>query len=196
MALYWIQDNRKKINMIITISGVPGSGKSTIAKILSEKLKIKRFSVGDFRRQQAKDKRMSIEEYNKLGEKDRITDSEADEWQIELGKKEDNFIIDGRLSYHFIPNSIKIFLDVKPEIGAERIMLEKRQEEKMSDNKEAIKQWRNRYNSDKKRYKKYYNLNPYDKSQYDFYLDTTHLSIPETTEEVLKFINKKLIHKT
>lgn len=40
--------------MIITISGYPGSGKSTIADIIAKKLKLKRYSVGNFRRELAK----------------------------------------------------------------------------------------------------------------------------------------------
>ena len=60
--------------MIITISGKPGSGKSTIAKILAEKLKLKHYSAGDFRREKAKKLCLSLEEFNKLGEKKDFTD--------------------------------------------------------------------------------------------------------------------------
>ena len=35
--------------MIITISGKPGSGKSTIAKIISDKFGIKNYSIGNLR---------------------------------------------------------------------------------------------------------------------------------------------------
>ena len=178
-------------NFCVTISGVPGSGKSTVAKILAEKLKLKRYSTGDFVREEAKKRNLTLEEYNKLAEKDPTIDSQTDEWQIELSKTENNFIIDGRLSYHFIPNSIKIFLDVKPEIGATRIRLEKRQEEEMKDKKEAIQIWKQRYNSDKKRYQKYYGINPYDKSQYDLVIDTTKLTINESATKVLEFIKSK-----
>lgn len=174
--------------MIITVSGTPGSGKNTIADILAQKLKLKRHSVGNFRRQMAKEMNITLEELNKLGEKQDFTDKKADEWQIEIGKKQDNFIIDGRLSYHFIPSSIKIFLDVQPKIGAKRIMNDKRPEEKMATEKEAIMMWKKRFDSDAKRYKQYYNLNPNDKDQYDFVLDTSDLTISQVVEKVLEFI--------
>lgn len=176
------------MKMIITISGKPGSGKSSVADILAKKLKLKRYSAGNYRREMARKRGMSLAEFNKLGETKDFTDKEADKWQEELGKKEDNFIIDGRLSYHFIPNSIKIFLDVKPETGARRIRLDNRKDEKFKTDKQALKFWQERYKSDIKRYKKYYNLNPYDKKQYDFILDTSKLTINDTADKILKFI--------
>jgi len=182
--------------MIVTISGTPGSGKNTIADLVAKELGLKRHSVGGFRRQMAKDMGITLEELNKLGEKQDFTDKKADDWQVEIGKKEDNFIIDGRLSYHFIPNSMKIFLDVKPEVGAKRIMSDKRPEEQMATEKQAVKMWNKRLNSDAVRYKKYYNLNPNDKKQYDFVLDTSDLTIQEVVDKVKEFIKKTMCHHT
>jgi cytidylate kinase len=176
--------------MIITISGAPGSGKNTIADLLAEKLKLKRYSVGNFRREMAKKMKITLAELNALGEKNDFTDKDADDWQIKIGKKEDNFIIDGRLSYHFIPNSIKIFLDVSPEVGSRRIKEHSRKEEMFENNEEALKKWYERYDSDKRRYTQYYNLDPNDKSQYDFVLDTSNLGIQEVLNRVQVFLDK------
>ena len=90
--------------MIITINGTPGSGKSTVAKFLAKKLKLRHYSMCDLRRKMALEKGMTIDELNKIGEKEAWTDKDADNCQKKLGKKEDNFIIDGRLSWFFIPN--------------------------------------------------------------------------------------------
>jgi len=182
--------------MIITISGKPGSGKSTIANLLAKELKLKRYSVGDFRRQMAKKMGLTIHQLNELGEKKEFTDKDADDWQVEIGKKEDNFIIDGRLSYHFIPNSVKLFLDVSPEIGAKRIMGDNREEEKMGDGKIAVESWHKRVESDIRRYKKYYHLNPYDLKNYDLVLDTSILSIDDVLKKVREFVlsNSKKNH--
>ncbi len=178
--------------MKIVISGMHGSGKDTIADLLAKKLKIKRYSVGAFRRKMAEERGITLAELNKIGEKEQFTDKEADDWQTKIGKNEDNFIIDGRISFHFIPDSIKIFLKVSPEEGARRIMNANREGEKMENIKQAIEMWNERMISDTARYKKYYNLNPFEEKYYDFVLDTTNLEIKEVFSKVMNFLKTKI----
>ena len=49
--------------MIITISGNPGSGKSTVAKIVVEKLGLKRVYAGGIMRELALDRGITLEEF-------------------------------------------------------------------------------------------------------------------------------------
>ena len=91
--------------MKITLGGTAGSGKSTAAKLLAKKLGYKHYSMGDFQREIAEEKGISLLELGKLEEKVKSLDEEVDQRQIELGRKEDNFVIDSRLGFHFIPNS-------------------------------------------------------------------------------------------
>ena len=175
----------------VAIMGPSGSGKSTIAKILAKKLKLKHYSIGDLRGKIAVKHNLTIDELNKIGEKQRWTDKEADDYQIKLTKK-NNFIIDGRLSFFFIPKSIKIFLDVNLKTGAKRIFKAgKRPDEKKYKNvDDVLKETINRIKSDKKRYKKYYNINPYLKKHYDLFLDTSKLNIKQVVEKVLGFVKQ------
>ncbi len=185
--------------MIISISGKPGSGKSTIAKIISKKLKMKHYYIGALRREMARKRKMTIHEFNKLGEKENFTDKEVDDYVKKLGKEEDNFIIESRTAFHFIPDSIKIFLDVDEEEGARRILnektsaLEKRNEPIYRNLREVKKKNKERMKSDKKRYKKYYNIDWNKSENFDFVLDTTNLSIEETKQLVLDYIKAKHI---
>jgi predicted cytidylate kinase len=170
--------------MRITINGIPGSGKTTVARILSKKLGLKYYGVGQMRREIAKERGLTIAELNKIGEKDAWTDNAVDDFQKKLVKK-DNFIADGRLPWYFIPNSIKVFLTVKPEIGAERIFNEKRQEERYKNVKEEMKSLRERLESDVKRYQKYYGIkNVYSLKNYDIVIDTSDLSINQMNKSV------------
>ena len=107
--------------MIITISGVPGSGKTSVAKILSEKLSMPYYSMGGLRAKLDEERKISIDELNAIGEIDPTTDTSVDEYQRTLGKTTDNFIVEGRLSWHFIPHSIKIFLSCDLDEAAKRI---------------------------------------------------------------------------
>ncbi len=176
--------------MIISISGAAGSGKSTIAKMLAEKFGWPRYYIGGLRRQKAKEKGMTLAEYNKMGETDPSTDFEVDEYQKELGEKEDNFIIEGRTSWYFIPNSFKIYFDVDEKEGARRIFQDMKNSQKRNEGKglksveDVLRSARERKRSDIKRYKKYYNIDVYDKKNYDYVLDTTDL----TPEEVFDII--------
>ena len=178
--------------MRITISGTPGSGKSTVAGMIAEKLKLKRYSVGDFRGQMAMERGMTIDELNKVGESEFFTDKLADEWQKQLGRTEDNFVIDGRLSFHFIPDSVKVFLECDLDVGAQRIFADQREDEEeyrsIGEAGEALKK---RMESDRKRYMKYYEIDPFRHNHYDILIDTTSLRPDEVAEKILHIIRKQ-----
>lgn len=172
--------------MIITISGLPGSGKSTIGRMLAEKLGYKFYSIGDLRGKMAMKKGMTIDELNELGKKEDWTDKDADEYQRKLGEDEDNFVIDGRLSFYFIPRSFKIFLDIDPRVGAERVFKRQRPDEKPAANVEELTQrMRQRVISDALRYKKYYNLEYPDRKAFDLTIDTTDLTPEQIVDRIL-----------
>lgn len=183
--------------MIITIGGKAGSGKSTIAKLLAKKLNLKHYSIGDLQRQIAKEKGISLMELSKLEEKDDSIDRELDRKQIELGKKEDNFVIDGRLSAFFIPNAgFKLFLDAEEEARAERILKDQRAEENNISRDETIKCMNEREKSENKRFIAYYGFNPYDKAKYDFTIDTTNLKPNEIIDTILKMIKSRKFYRS
>ena len=174
--------------MIITISGKAGSGKSTVAKEVAKKLNLKHYSIGDLMRQIAKEKNMSLIELSRLAEKDSSIDTELDKKNIEL-REEDNFIIDGRLTAFFIPYAeLKVFLDCKDKVRAERILNDKREEEKSRNISALIKTIRQREQSERKRYKNLYNVDCYDKKLYDLIIDTTNLSVNEVVEKIIKAV--------
>lgn len=179
--------------MIITISGKAGSGKSTIAKIIAKKLRLKHYSSGDFMRKIAEEHKLTLIELSKLAETKKWVDKELDNRQIKLGKKEDDFIIDGRLSWHFIPKSIKIYLDVTPEIAAKRIYSDKenRSSEGFTTFKDLIKKIKQRTNSEKKRYKQYYNLDYHNKKHYDLVIDTSKVDIDNVVKKIIDFTKNK-----
>jgi CMP/dCMP kinase len=180
--------------MIISLSGVGGSGKSTIAQKLAEQLNWPRYYMGGLRREMAAKRGMTLAEYNRLGETDPETDKEVDNYQKELGEKEDNFIIEGRTSWLFIPHSLKIYLDVEEDEGAQRVFSHLQQDNSRNegsslDNVELVRESiRKRQASDSLRYQKYYGIDVYNPDNYDFYLDTTNLSPEESFSRVYDFI--------
>jgi cytidylate kinase len=184
--------------MIISFSGAEGAGKSTIAKMLAENLGWPRYYIGGLRREKARERGLTLAEYNKLGEKDPATDREVDEYQKELGKKEDNFIIEGRTSWYFIPHSIKIYLEVSKAEGARRVKKEldsKNNRNEKAENKDldsVIKLLEERRKSDDKRYQKYYNIkNAHNHKHFDLVIDTTKNKPAEVLEKILKYLKNQ-----
>jgi cytidylate kinase len=175
--------------MIIVLGGKAGSGKSVIAKLLAKKLKFKHYSMGDFQREIAKQRNLSIFELSKLEEKDPSIDKEVDNLQTSLGNK-DNFVIDSRLGFHFIPKAKKIFLDADFEVRARRILNDKARKENNKNLEKAKENIKQREASEIARYKKYYNLNPYNKKNFDNIIDTSNSNPEEIVSEIINLINK------
>ena len=177
--------------MIITIMGKPGSGKTTLAKELAKRLGYKHYSGGDMRGQLAMKHGMTIDELNKVGEKEDWTDKEIDEVVIKIGQTEDNLVFDSWTAWHFIPKSVKIFLDVDLKVAAERIFENQRPDEPHKNSAEEVYEMiKARMEQSRARYKKWYNIDFLDLKNYDFVLDTTNLSIEQSVEKVLEFVRK------
>ena len=177
--------------MIIVISGKAGSGKSTVAKLLASKLRLRHYSIGDLMREMAKEKGLNLVELNKKAETDRSIDDELD-GKLKKLASQDNFVIDGRLTAFFIPNAdVKIFLDAEDEVRARRILQDKRLVEKGEDLKETLVNIELRETSEKKRYKQYYGADYHDKKQYDKVIDTTNKGVEEVVKEIIGFVSGK-----
>lgn len=181
--------------MIISISGVPGSGKTSTAKLLAERLGVPFYSMGDLRGKMALERGMTIDALNKLGETEAFTDKEVDDYQRELGEKEKDFVIEGRLSWHFIPHSFKVLLLCDLHEAARRIFEARRSraekdrsdEPAYSSAEDVERSITERTASDVRRYQKYYGVDYRDPSHFDLVIDTTALNGPEATvEKILK----------
>jgi cytidylate kinase len=182
--------------MIITITGIPGAGKSTLAKMLSKRLAMPWFSMGMIRGQMAQARGMTIDEFNALGEKDDSTDKAVDAYHAKLEQAHSDFIVEGRMSWHFLPNSLKIFLDVDENEQARRIFTSAKEgsrldEEPYTSIDDARQAIAKRLASDQKRYKMYYGVDYLDHSNYDLVIDTTD----KTPEQILELILKRLDEK-
>ena len=155
--------------------------------------------MGDMQRQYAKEKGITIEELGELEAKDDSIDKEIDSYQTKLSEKEDNFVIDGWLSFHFVKGAIRIFLNCDIEVGAKRIhgdtSSNKRDssEKKTQSVEDAKKIILEREKVNRKRWKEYYDVDYLDMSNYDIVLDTSNLTIKETANQIEKEIREKFL---
>jgi cytidylate kinase len=181
--------------MKVTLCGDPGSGKSVIGKAISEKLELKQYSGGYLMRNVAIKRGITLSELMEQNKKDPSADYEVDKEIIALGKNENNFIMDSRTAFHFIPDAIKIFLKTDPKKAAERIWRDiqenKRSTEKQFKSLEEVYQSIiARQSSESERYKKYYNINHLDMNNYDIVIDATNMTVQEEVDAVLTAIDK------
>jgi len=176
--------------MILTITGDLGSGKSTVAKLVSKELKLKYYSTGSIFRKLAADMQLSLKELGELAKKDKRIDKRIDDYQKKLGEKEDDFILEGRLGFHFIPKSVKICLKVKLEEAAKRIMQDNRSDEKFSNLKEATESINLRRKMEKERYQELYNLDIDNEKNYNLIIDTTIIPATEVAKKIIKYLKE------
>jgi cytidylate kinase len=170
----------------ITISGGPGSGKTTIAQLLEKQLKIPYVYAGALFREMANKYNMSLEEFGRYCEAHPDIDQQLDEYQIQVLRK-GNVILEGRiagwLAYQNKIPATKILIHADLTTRTQRIV--KREQGAIEKRKKEIQI---REKSEKKRYMTYYNIDVDDRSIYDIIIDSSKMS----PEEILKVILTKL----
>jgi cytidylate kinase len=155
--------------MRITISGLPGSGTTTVAKLLSQELGMALLSAGEMFRQIAAEKKLPLAEFNRVAENSDAFDRWIDKRQGEEAMKRDNVIVEGRLSGFFVPHAdLKIWLKAPVEVRAKRVA-----GREGTTYEDAISAMENRERSEHKRYEHYYAINLDDLSLYDLVIDSS-----------------------
>jgi len=170
---------------IITLSGKPGSGKSSTADRVAELLGYTRYSTGDIVRTMLKKKKMTLTEFNTHAEKDPQVDYDLDE-ELRKMREVKDVVIDSRLGFYWIPESFKVYLDLDAEVAVARIYKDSNLNalrgitETNTDGMDAvIDQVSDRLNNERRRFKKLYNINPYASANFDLIIDTSRHS-PQT----------------
>lgn len=176
---------------IITLGGLPGSGKSTVKRLLAERLQYKTFSTGDFVRDMAHERNMTLEEFNELIAHDKTIDELIDARLHEIEAGEDEYIIDSHLAFHFVPSGFSVFLMISPEKSAERIFNDahtpsrQKSGDTMLTYEEAFTRTQKRIHNHEERYMLHYGISPYQETNYTFAINTEHMTPEEVTDTIL-----------
>lgn len=172
----------------ITISGFPGTGKTTVAIFLEKRLGLPYVYTGEIFRQLAQKHKMSLEKFGKYCETHRQIDEELDRHQLTI-LQQGNVIVEGRISgwlanQNNIP-AVKVLLQADINIRVARIV--KREQGNIEKRKKEIL---NREKSEATRYKKYYHIDVHDTSIYDVIIDTGNKTPEEITDIIIKYISR------
>ena len=201
---------------VIAISGLPGSGSTTTAKMLAEKLNIKFFSIGQLYKDVAlgtirQQKYFSL--FKAILEKKGIvlpalsaendSHAAANFWQTEIGKSKNlhevldelqislaqncSVVLDGKLSLIKIKNAnLKIWLTASLQERAKRTS--KRDNIPIEESLELVKK---RQETEREEWKKIYNMDYFEQEKIaDLRADTTNLSPEEVVKIILDQLNK------
>ena len=171
---------------LITITGQLGSGKSTVAKMLAEKLHWQYYSTGMAQRSIAQKRGISTTELNRLAITDPSIDHEIDAVFKNPPWGHQPCVVDSRLAWHFLPNSLKVCLQIDTKVAAKRIWAEKgRVSEHYTSEQETLKYLEKRYELEQAHFIKNYQLDITNKKQFDLVIDTTHLTPEEVCQKIL-----------
>ncbi len=128
-------------------------------------------------RQMADERGVSILELSRAAEENDAIDREIDARSALLAESGGRFVMDARLGWHFVPRSVKVFLEVRPEVAARRIFGARRGSERENVDLEAtMLAIEERTNSERERYLSYYGIDYLDHAHYDVVIDTSDLA--------------------
>ncbi len=169
--------------MIITIGGLAGTGTTTTAELLSEKLDIPYISAGSVFRDMARERGMSVLEFSEFAEGNDDIDKEIDKRQADLAKSSDDLIVEGRLSANFVEADLKLWLVTPFDVRSKRIA---DRESKSVD--VAKKEIIIREESEALRYRDIHNIDITNMDIYDIIINTDTFNPEKVTEIILTIL--------
>jgi len=162
--------------MRITVSGLPGSGTTSLSRYLAVRHNFTLISAGEVFRECAKEHNMELADFGRLAEQDPSYDKMIDRRQKEIAEQKDNIIVEGRLSGWMVEKAeLKIWLFASINCRIDRIVYR----DQIADDETAKKITLERERCEAGRYSAYYNLDINDLSIYHLILNSEHWGIED-----------------
>jgi len=177
-------------NLVIVVSGPPGVGSSTIAKVLAERLRLRYFSPGKIFKshENAPEAKAALDVWSTGYGKNKNTHRNLDDIQTREAKR-GNVVICGKLSIHFLKDlaDYKIWIDAPLEVRAKRAAGRDKVPVET-----VMKQIKEREDIERNEWKKIYGFDYLDqKNSADLVIDNSELNVNETVKKILNFIKHK-----
>ena len=170
--------------MLVTISGLPGSGKTTVARLVARTLGLEHVYAGNIFRRQAEASGLSLEEYLRRAEQDSSIDRELDR-QMEARAASGDAVLEGRLAAFMAERAgvpaLKVFLDASEEVRARRIS-----GREGGGAAERLREIQAREASDHRRYLDLYGVDYHDLARYDLVMETDRGTPEEIAQAIVE----------
>lgn len=158
--------------VLIGISGGPGTGTTTLSKLLSARLGLPHVYAGQIFRAMAAEHGMSLSDFGHHAEKHPEIDRELDDRLVRIAREGD-CILEGRMVVWQIEHAgvpaLKVLLTAPERVRAERVA----NRENKTNVEAVLAENRDREASEAKRYHEIYGFEPNDPSKYDLVIDTS-----------------------
>lgn len=178
----------KKDYTLIAIAGAPGTGTTTLSKILSDRLKMPHVYAGAVFREMAREHEMTLAEFGAYAEAHPEIDRSIDLRMIAMAQK-GNCILEGRMVVWQCREggvtALKLLLEAPEEVRALRVATR----EGRPDVDSVLRENRNREASEAKRYREIYGIDPNDPRQYDLILSSEDKS-PQRLADIVERVFK------
>ena len=155
--------------MLLTVSGPPGSGKSTNAELLADRFGLEHISGGDIFRELADERGYTPVEFNELAEEEEQIDKDLDRRLRTIAGTQDDVLLESRLAGWLAAEhaDLRFWLDAPLDVRAERIA-----EREAKTVAEARATTERRERSEAKRYADLYDVDIHDLTIYDAVFNT------------------------
>lgn len=168
--------------MFVTVSGPPGSGKTTVARILAERTGFTLILTGRLFRAMAEERGMSLADFGTLARTDPTLDQELDRRVVAAMRS--GVIVEGRLAAVMARAAHKrclaIYIDAPLEVRAARIT-----EREGGEVSERMVTMQERHNLERARYEEIYGIDPDASEHYDLVLDSSSSPAEAVARQVL-----------
>lgn len=178
--------------MKITISGLGGTGKSTVAQLLAQRLGYEKMSGGGIFRQMATEQGMTIEEFDQfVTGGDESFDKKLDKRQEEYGANNDNFVLESRLGWYFVPDAIKIKLECDLDERIRRIA-EDESADRTAHTQADFETTKEKTLAREETYTRYDDLYGIEQwnadDNFDYIIDTTNINPDQVVEHIIDYL--------
>lgn len=165
--------------MIVTVSGEIGAGKSTVARQLAQALGLRYLSTGEMFREEARRRGLSLAAFQRVAEQDQTIDRELDKLQVEAARG-GGVLLESRLSGWLIDGDLRVWLRAPLLVRAARVAARDG-----ISTEDALREVQTREESERRRYREIYQIDPTDLSRYHIIVDTGTWNAQEIVDALL-----------